>query len=157
MNNIKNLFTSFLRWFFSTRGLAILLLAGITTNLTGSRFEDIVKKQRYLESLQYEIRSNLANTIAITDQFNKNGFLYNKQFIPTQSYRSALDSGYLISIDPQLFLEITTYYDVVDDYNELLVRLYGKLEKLDDDWSICKYVQASTESANYDVCKQSEL
>ncbi|RJR28425.1 hypothetical protein C4564_05585, partial [Candidatus Microgenomates bacterium] len=113
----------FIRWIFTSRGLIIVLLSGILVSLISSRLEDLVKRQRYLELLQLEIRNHVNKSNILSKTYIDNsGDLYNKEYIPDQFYQAAVNSGYLSSVDPEMLLKIVVYYSLVSDSNDSLRR-----------------------------------
>lgn len=144
---------SFFRWFFTSRGLIVLLLSGSMVNLTANYAEDMVKRQRYLELLQYEITWHISFASRLSKENSENNYSdFNKHFIPSKFYQSALNSGYLISTDPVLFLEITTYYELVNLANQRLERQYEHYDQLNKNWVICEY--SATTSASLISCDE---
>ncbi|HCS78573.1 TPA: hypothetical protein DIV55_02415 [Patescibacteria group bacterium] len=150
---IKNKFRIFKNLFFTSRGLIVVLLSGIFVSIISSRLEDTVRRQRYLELLQLEIRNHVINSNILSQMYkDNNGDLYSKQYIPDQFYRAVVNSGYLTSVDPDVFLKIVVYYNLVNDSNDSLRRSYLNLDKIYTDIEICEY--EATNSAEMVSCAE---
>jgi len=155
---IKKYFISLIRWFFSSRGLAILLLAGITVNLTANNIDDTIKKQRYLELLEWEIKSHVIYAQSLSE-LSKTNFPSSKYklLIPTKFYDSVLNSGYLTSIEPEVLSSIIRYYENIDaNYNERLKAYLLEIDNEGLEWKNCAYSAFSASiSAELDKCDES--
>lgn len=135
---VKNKAIFLIRWLFSSHGLLVILLSGIAVSLIASRAEDTVRRQRYLELLEYEIRTHLSLAHYLPENYGDSND-FNKHYIPSKFYQAILNSGYLTTIDPQLFLEITTYYELVNLANQRLERHYEYFDQLNNNWVLCRY------------------
>jgi len=151
LGTTKNKFKDLIRWFLTSRTSLVLLLAGVVVSIATSHMEDMVKRQRYLELLEYEIETHLAEAKNLPEQYNESTD-FNKHYIPNKFYQSVLNSGYLISIEPQLFLEITTYYELVNLANQRLQRNYDYHDQIENDWVLCGY--NATSSATLESCDE---
>lgn len=105
-----------------------------------------------MELLEYEIKSHITTAATLSDQYQKSHDpILNKHVIPRKFYHSILNSGYLTSIDPNLFLDITIYYDLIDaHFNDQINWYYTEIEKIRSEWSTCELV--ATSSADFDLC-----
>ena len=91
---MKNLLSKF----FNKNGLIVTLLLGLIVSVVASRIENLIQKQRYLELLQIEIRTNYLTALrtinATASELSTQTFPY----FSTAVYEAGLESGYILTI-----------------------------------------------------------
>jgi len=123
--NFKSTFHKYFKWLrkwiINSKGLTLALLVGISTNIFSDQINHQITKQRYLELLSYEIRTNMLTAGSVLDEFNNNnGTIYLERFLKNDAYISGLNSGFLLDVPPEELAEIYAVYSVIPSYNKML-------------------------------------
>ena len=147
---------SLLKWFFSVDGAVITLTLLVIGSILAYVIQDAIQRQRYLELLEFEIRSNEIKANTMINTYNKDGLLY----IPfsqfnTEVYNSGLQSGYILTIDPGIQSQLLgLYVDYLPNVNKLISSEEDVIKRSQQKWEDCLINSSISTNNQKDVCKQ---
>ncbi|MEK7622127.1 MAG: hypothetical protein AAB415_03020 [Patescibacteria group bacterium] len=135
---MKNLLSKF----FNKNGLIVTLLLGLIVSVVASRIENLIQKQRYLELLQIEIRTNYLTALrtinATASELSTQTFPY----FSTAVYEAGLESGYILTISPLLQSQIMSIYNpFLQETNHFVKQQSMIVEEYNRGWQKCVFEQ----------------
>lgn len=153
INNLK--LPNILKWFLSLNGLVFTILVGILINSSSNFIQDKIQRQRYLELLQLELRMNHSNAVTEINNFNDTGIIYNHVPYQTAVYQSGLQTGYILTLNPDILGELYILYSgYLPKLNQIADHQVQIRNKYMEDWEHCII---DTSSRNLDTKKTCEL
>lgn len=128
---------------FTKNGLIITLLIGSLVSLISFKIEDQVKRQRYLELLQIEIRMNYLTASDIARKLSNQGSINNFNVFSSDVFKAGLESGYILTIPQHLQSEMYAIYTVgIPEINNIIYHQTTLIEQVEYEWELCILDQA---------------
>lgn len=146
---------SLFKWVVGRDGLLFILVSGIFVNLLSNQLQDVIQRQRYLEMLEIELKSEIINFNSISESYLKNdGKLTLKPYFSDNIYKAGFENGYILSIEPKTLSKLISYYGVVPKYNDLLKANYDMVDKFQSEWEDCIFSIPEQKYSNCDNQKK---
>jgi len=129
---------TFLRKLFSRTGIIATLFIGTVIGISVFKIEDSIKRQRYLELLQLEIRSNYLTAVDISNKKSNQGLIDNYEVFSSDVFKSGLASGYILTIPQDLLARMYAIYTVgVPRMNNTIDHQTALMEQIAYEWELC--------------------
>jgi hypothetical protein len=129
---------SILKWFFSVDGAVITLFLLIIAALGAFVIQDSIQRQRYLELLELEIRSDQIQANSEIQAFNTKGSIYIHTPYKTKVYDAGLQSGYILTLDPSIQSQLFVLYNVsIPGENKLADHAQEIMDYYYNNWEHC--------------------
>lgn len=135
---LKYILINFFRSIFSINGLIATILIGIFISLFSFIIQDQIQRQRYLELLELEIRQNYSATVIEINNYNKTGIIQNHTPYSDEVFKAGLQSGYLLTVDPQVLGQIYLFYNLyLPKMNNLISKESLVIDNYQNAWEKC--------------------
>ncbi len=122
LGKLKKLFISI----FSINGLLVTIALGITVGFLSNKVQDAIQRQRYLELLEYEVRSDVLQFSIVKNDFEYDGKTDLEYYLNDDVYKAGLGNGYILTLEPSEQIHLLVFYRTVSSYNSILQGLYSK-------------------------------
>lgn len=106
-------------------GFIIGALIALLVNVATIQLQDSIERQRYYELLELEIFSQRSDADASIDYYKrtiaeKGNLSASQSQFSTEVWKSGLNLGYLVYLDPEVQVLLHTHYGYVDNVNGLI-------------------------------------
>lgn len=147
-----------LKWFFSVDGVVVTLFVLIVAALGAFIIQDRIQRQRYLELLELEIRENMLKIQSETKFYHDSGVIYNHTPYSTDVYQAGLQSGYLLTIDPNVQAQLFALYDAyIPAMNKIENRQDEIMYSYSNNWEHCVVDNSQTNDGKDHCAKEKAL
>jgi len=133
----------------SPNGILITFILGIFINVVSNRVQDIVERQRYLEILQYELTQIGLSTYFEIKEFNDSGLILAHKDYPTVVYEAGLNNGYLLTVNQEQLVKITSFYNYLYGVSALSSRYDAEMDEYQIGVDSCLITTPLTQT---DIC-----